>query len=316
VAEFLQAKQDPFHLKTWVNTVLGETWEERGDSVDPTSLVARAERYPAEVPNGVGVLVAAVDVQGDRLEVVVKGYGAAEESWLVAFTQIHGDPAKDATWFELDRFLKTKFTHESGREIPIECVTVDTGGLHTEEAYKYCRARLGRRTFAVKGGSERGKPLVGRPSKHNRYRVPLFVLCVDSGKETVYSRLRIQTPGPGYMHLPEWIDAEYCDQMTAEKAVRRYVHGRGAVKEWVKLRERNEALDLEVYCLAALYILGTAFVRALPERAARFAVKRDEGEAQEQPAQQQQPPPVHSSWISDVVGRDSLVGWIDSWRGW
>jgi len=76
VTEFLKAKEDPFKLKTWINTVLGETFEERGDSVDPTSLAARVERYPAEVPNGVGVLVVAVDVQGDRLEVFVKGYGA------------------------------------------------------------------------------------------------------------------------------------------------------------------------------------------------------------------------------------------------
>jgi len=125
--------------------------------------------------------------------------------------------------------------------------------------------------FAIKGGTQRGKPLVARPSRHNRYRVPLFVLCVDSGKDTVFSRLRRETPGPGYMHLPDWVDQEYVDQLTAEKAIRKYVKGRGAVKEWVKLRERNEALDLEVYCLAALYILGTGFTRQLPERAAEWS---------------------------------------------
>jgi len=310
-AEFLLAKGDPFRLKTWVNTVLGETWEERGDTVDPNSLAARAERYPAEVPNGVGVLVAAVDVQGDRLEVVVKGYGAAEESWLIAFTQIQGDPAKDATWFELDQFLTSKFTHESGQEVGIARVTVDTGGLHTEQAYKYCRARHGHGVFAIKGGGEKGKPLVGRPSKNNRYRVPLFVLCVDSGKETVFARLRIGAPGPGYMHLPEWIDREYIDQLTAEKAIRKYVKGRGAVKEWVKLRERNEALDLEVYALAALHIFGPAFVNALPERAARLAVKQEERPVPE--PETPSPPPVRSSWLDDVLGPQH-GGWLDSWR--
>jgi phage terminase large subunit GpA-like protein len=99
----------------------------------------------------------------------------------------------------------------------------------------------------------------------------LFVLCVDTGKEIVFSRLLIASPGPGYLHLPDWVDAEYLAQLTAEKAIRKYVKGRGAVREWVKLRERNEALDLEVYSLAALYILGPAFVRALPEHAARLA---------------------------------------------
>ena len=298
VAEFVQSKEDPFKLKTWVNTILGETWEERGDSVDPQSLLARAERFPAEVPHGVGILVASVDVQGDRLEVAVKGYGAAEESWLIAYHQIYGDPAKDETWFELDQFLKTRFTHESGQEMKIECTTLDTGGLHTEEAYKFCRTRLSRRVFAIKGGGDQGKPLVGRPSKHNRYRVNLFVLCVDSGKETVYSRLRVGTPGPGYMHFPDWIDQEYVDQLTAEKAIRKYVKGRGAVKQWVKLRERNEALDLEVYALAGLYILGLPLVRSLPERAARFSVKPDGKEKDTQPRKR----------------RHRRKGWIDSWR--
>jgi phage terminase large subunit GpA-like protein len=307
VAEFLQSKEDPFKLRTWINTVLGETFEERGDSVDPMSLMARVEAYPAEVPNGVGILVAAVDVQGDRLEVFVKGYGAAEESWLIASTQIHGDPAKEETWFELDQFLQTKFTHESGQELSIERVTVDTGGMHTEAAYRYCRARYGRRVFAIKGGGDQGKPLVARPSRHNRYRVPLFVLCVDTGKETVYSRLRIGTPGPGYMHLPDWIDKEYIDQLTAEKAIRKYVKGRGAVKEWVKLRERNEALDAEVYCLAALNIYGPAFVKTLPERAARFSVKKDA--LPPKPAESELPPRM--PWPYPWKRRR---GWIDSWR--
>ncbi len=99
--------------------------------------------------------------------------------------------------------------------------------------------------------------------------MPLFVLCVDTGKDIVMSRLMIPSPGPGYLHLPEWVDAEYVAQLTAEKAIRKYVKGRGAVREWVKLRDRNEALDLEVYALAALYIMGPATVNALAEYAAR-----------------------------------------------
>jgi len=46
---------------------------------------------------------------------LVKGYGAGEDPWLIAFTQIHGDPARDPAWLELDRFLFQEFTHESGR---------------------------------------------------------------------------------------------------------------------------------------------------------------------------------------------------------
>src|SRR3989442_3520905 len=132
VEEFLDAKEDPFRLKTWVNTVLGETWEEHGESVEPNIILSRAEHYPAEVPTGVGILVAGVDVHGDRLEAAVHGFGASEESWLIAWTQIHGDPGRDETWRELDAFLTQSFDHESGQKVFVQCVCVDSGGHHTE----------------------------------------------------------------------------------------------------------------------------------------------------------------------------------------
>jgi phage terminase large subunit GpA-like protein len=301
-AEFLIAKDDPFKLKTWVNTVLGETWEERGDSVQAGSLATRLERYPAEVPTGVGALVAAVDVQGDRLEAAVKGYGAGEESWLIAFTQIHGDPALETVWGELDQFLAQEFQHQSGQKLRVGITVVDSGGAHTEHVYRYAQSRYGRRVFPVKGGSLTGRPLVERPSVHNRYRVPLFVLCVDTGKDVVLSRLRISSPGPGFVHLPEWADEEYLAQLTAEKAIRKYVRGRGAVREWVKLRERNEALDLEVYALAALYIQGRAFIQSLTNLASQLARPAIQGEV----ANEERPP--HRPLL-----RPPKSGWVNRW---
>lgn len=298
VEEFLKAKHKPMRLKTWINTVLGETWEERGDSVNPDDLLARAERYAGDVPNGVGILVASVDVQGDRLECAVKGYGVGEESWLIAYTQFYGDPAQDTVWFELDQFLLGTFTHESGQEVPISCVTVDSGGNHTEQVYKFCAPRLDRRVFAIKGGSEQGKPLVGKPTKHNRYRTNLFTLCVNSGKETVYSRLRVGVPGPAYCHLPEWIDEEYVAQLTAEKLIPKWKPNKGTVRVWIKTRERNEALDLEVYGLAALYILGPALIRSLPERANALA-KPPEAVTGGEPSPA---PPAARGWVSGWKG--------------
>jgi phage terminase large subunit GpA-like protein len=246
VEEWLKAQDDPLKLKAFVNTVLAQTWEERGDSVEPDSLLARVEDYAAPVPNGVAVLVAAVDVQDDRLEVKVKGYGAAEESWLIDYAVFHGDPGSDVLWFDLDKFLLGKYRHESGRDVPISCVAVDSGGHYTDEVYKFCATRLKRRVFAIRGGNDKGKPLVAKPSTRNRYHVKLFTLCVDTGKGSV------------------------------ERAIRKWVKNRGSVRVWVKTRERNEALDLEVYCLAALYILGPGFVRTLPERAKALSVPPDQ----------------------------------------
>jgi phage terminase large subunit GpA-like protein len=299
VSEFLEAQDKPMLLKGWINNVLGETYEVRSDAVEPEGLLARKERYSAEVPAGVGLLVASVDVQGDRLECSVKGYGAGEESWLIAFSQFHGDPGRDEVWIELDQFLRQTFAHESGRKLGIECVAVDSGGHHSEQVYRFCRARLHRRVFAVRGGTDKGKPVVGRPSTHNRYQAKLFTLCVDTAKEIIYGRLKIGAAGPGYVHLPDWIDAEYVAQLTAEKSIWKWQKNRGTAREWIKTRDRNEALDLEVYCLAALYILGPDYVRTLEERAAEAATPETS-------------PGVDPAPAAPGPGRR---GWVGGWRG-
>lgn len=314
VKQFEASHGNPEEFKAFVNTVWAETYEERGTGVEPETLLGRRKAYPAEVPNGVGVLVCSVDVQGDRLEAIVVGYGASEQSWLIDFEQLRGKPddPEGTVWLLLDEYIKRKFQHESGRQMPIEIVVIDSGGHHTEEVYKFCAAREGRRVFAIKGGTETGKPLVGRPSRKNSYGVALFTLCVDTGKGTVMNRLMIGSPSPGYMNLPDWIDEEYVAQLTAEKGLRKYIKGRGVVRVWEKIRARNEALDLTVYALAALYILGPTLIRKLPERAERWksppdgspapaAVEIDPDAPETAPAVAQKPVarrPLQSSWVN------------------
>lgn len=264
--QFLRSKDDPSKLKTFVNTVLGESYTEDGDEVDPNSLKSRLEEFPAEVPAGVGVLVAAVDVQADRLEVKVKGYGEEEESWDIAFQQIHGDPGQQDVWDDLDTFLRTEFQHESGAMMGIRAAAVDSG-FQSEMVYRFCKARASRRIHAIKGDNRVAKDVLSRPSMNNRYRAKVFLVNSASAKDVIYSRLRIKRPGPGYIHLPAWADDEYLAQLTSEKCVRRYAKGRGSIREWIKTRERNEGLDLEVYCLAALYMLGRPFIASLGEKA-------------------------------------------------
>lgn len=75
------------------------------------------------------------------------------------------------------------------------------------------------------------------------------------------------------MHMPDRITPEYVAQLTSEKVIRKHIRGRGSVRQWIKTRERNEALDLEVYALAALHILGAPYIRALASRAAKFSVR-------------------------------------------
>ena len=278
VREWLEAQEDRTKLKVFINTRLAETWEEQLEkAVDADVLLERASAYATAIPDGVGVLTASVDTQDDRLEYVVKGYGVGEESWLIEWGQLQGDPAQEKVWEDLDRVLTQPREHPCGQAMAIECTAVDTGGHRTEHVYRFCAARRDRNVFAIRGGQTRGEPLVGRFTKTNAYRARLYTLCVDTGKETVYARLQRESAGPTCMHFPEWATREYFAQLTAEKAVWKWVNGR-TVRTWKKVpaHARNEALDLEVYALAALRILlgpnpGAELARRAGELTARLA---------------------------------------------
>jgi phage terminase large subunit GpA-like protein len=263
VRDFLEAKKQPATLRVWVNTYLGESWEEQGEAVDDYELSQRREDWDA-LPREVLLLTAGVDVQDDRLEVEVVGWGLDEESWSIHYQTIYGDPSSPKVWDDLDVVLARKWEHESGSEMIATATCVDSGGHHTQSVYKYCKAREGKRVFAIKGVGGDGRPLVGRPSKNNIGKVNLFPIGVDTAKHLLFSRLRITEPGAGYCHFPFDRDDEYFKQLTAEKIATRY-HKGFARREFVKVRPRNEALDVRVYAMAALTLLN-ANLKALHNR--------------------------------------------------
>jgi phage terminase large subunit GpA-like protein len=299
-------ENNPEKLKAFINLRLGETWEEQGDSVEALTLKSRVEPYQAEVPDGVGLLTAAVDVQADRLECVVKGWGDKEESWLIAYQQLFGDPGQEAVWNELDSFLLSTWEHSSGQKVRIACTMIDSGGLHTDSVYRFVRARQARRIFALKGSSESGKEILGKFSINNQYRVKLWLIGTDTAKDRIFARMKIPGPGPGFMHLPDFVEDEYLAQLTSEKAVRRYRRGKGTTREYIKTRARNEALDLEVYALAALYVLGQATIRKLGELAAALRLP---------PTEPSGGPQGGSGGPSEGPGRaGGGSSWVQGWR--
>lgn len=255
VDEFLKAKRDPMRLKTWVNTFLGETWEDQGEQVDEHDLINRGEDWGGELPEDVLLLTAGVDVQDDRLELEVVGWGRGEESWSIDYQTLYGDPSTAQLWMQLDEVLQQKFVHPVHGEMIIRSACVDSGGHYTQQVYNYTRARAGKRVFAIKGVGGEGKPIVGRPSKNNIGKINLFPVGTDTAKELIYSRLKIEEEGEGYCHFPTGRHEEYYRMLTAEKKVTKYFKGRPR-REWVKIRTRNEALDCRVYATAALAILN------------------------------------------------------------
>lgn len=253
--EFLKSKRDPMRLKTWVNTFLGETWEDQGEQVDEHDLINRSEDWGEELPDDVLLLTAGVDVQDDRLELEIVGWGRGEESWSIEYKTLYGDPSTAELWMRLDSILQQKFTHPVYGDMILRAACVDSGGHYTQQVYNYCRTRSGRRVFAIKGIGGEGKPVVGRPSKNNIGKINLFPVGVDTTKELIYSRLKIADEGEGYCHFPVGRSEEYFRMLTAEKKVTKYFKGRPR-REWVKIRSRNEALDCRVYATAALALLN------------------------------------------------------------
>jgi len=249
-----QVYKDPPRLKVWCNTKLAESWEEDADRINGEGLLERREDWGHLLPPGVAILDAGVDVQDDRIEVEVVGWGKDEESWSIDYRVLWGDPSSPAVWKDLDDFLSRTFPHSREvADMAIRAVAVDTGGHHTLKSYAFCRARQGRRIWAIKGRGGMGVPIwPRRPSKNNKGKVPLFIVGVDACKEAVYARLHLEEAGPGYCHFPMKRDVEYFKQLTAESVVTRYHKGR-PIREWKKKdKDRNEALDCRVYALAAL----------------------------------------------------------------
>lgn len=256
--KWLAAKDDPDLRQVWWNTQAGRPYRiHSAKDVRVEALAARAERWPGEIPDGVGLLTAGIDTQDDRLEIEVVGWGMNEESWSIDYQVFSGDPALPDVWAQLDEYLKQRWTRNDGRQFVIEAACIDSGGHHSQAVYAFAKARLGRRVWAIKGESARGGnrspvwPTV-RPLARNRTKFRPVIIGTNAAKDTIRNRLALEAPGPGYMHFPVDRDINYYAQLTAERLVVKVAAGqRYRVWELPKGRA-NEALDCRVYAYAAL----------------------------------------------------------------
>jgi phage terminase large subunit GpA-like protein len=256
VADFLSSKRAPETLKAWVNTSLGEVWrDQQGEKVDAELLDARREPY-AEAPTGVVLVGMQVDVQDDRLECEFVGWGVGEESWGLEYLVLRGNPGEPELWSRLSDHLGRTFRREDGAMLTVAGCAIDSAGHYTKQVYEWARKYRGR-VYPIVGRSGKGRPLITTskaPLKQHGIR--LHIVGTDTAKELLlFSRLQIKAPGPGYCHFPAVYPADYFKQLTSEKRVVAYSHGRPAHTWVLKKGDRNEALDLRVYGLALLALL-------------------------------------------------------------
>lgn len=270
-SEFLEAQRGGSEkLKTFVNTTLGETWQERGEAPEWERLYQRRERYKTRtVPDGAVLLTSGVDVQKDRFVYEVVGWAPNKENWSIDAGTLWGDTADEATWLQLDeKLLGAVYPSAAGALHTIAMLAIDSG-YNTQMVYNWARGKP--RVMAVKGVAT-ARALVDAPSKVDltingrklRRGFKIWPVGVDVAKTEIYGQLGLSlnenngAAPPGYCHFPEDYGPEFFKQLTAEHLLPSFNRRTRRTKmEWCLLPNReNHHLDTRVYARAAAVVIG------------------------------------------------------------
>lgn len=275
-AKDAQEKGDSETMQVFWNTRLARTWTLVSTRVKPEQLKAKAENYRRGLaPEGAVMLTAACDVQQNRIELQLVGWGPGQtglEAWIVDTHMIYGDPTLPEVWKELDLILTTPTRHVSGAVLVPRVVCIDSGdGDSTQEVYEFVRKRKNRlvngqtqRVIAIKGHSTPRKPVLGaKPSKTEyNYRgkaaiggAEVWMIGTDTAKDWLFNRIALENQTA--IHTSADFPIEFYEQLLSEAKVNRWKAGRKTQRyELVKRGSRNEQLDMLVYNLAAAHHLG------------------------------------------------------------
>lgn len=258
-SEWIEAQGDPAKLMRFINTRLGESWADRSRDLKADTLQARVEPVTRrEIPPGCLILTAGVDVQDDRLEVQLVGWGEGLRCWIVDHHVLPGRPAEDPVWAALQAYLAMPLVNGWGKSMLPAAVGIDTGGHHTHAVYAFVRSRRAPRAIALKGANVPGRPILGKPSWQDvtwkgvteRKGVALYTVGTDTAKHLLYARLDgdAERAGPERLvRFPQDLDPGWFDGFVSEAFDPRK-------NRWtLKKGKRNEPLDCWNYALAAAH---------------------------------------------------------------
>lgn len=249
-------------LKAVINTLLGETWEERGEAIESKGLAGRGEGYleGGTIPVEVLAITAGVDVQGGanaRIEVEIVGHGLEGETWSLAYEVVRGDTENPETWDALDEILLRRFVRADGAPMKIDAAFIDSGYM-AHEVYRFTAKRRKRNIYATKGVNTGTLCNKGtwQGDEKKKSRAILRTVNVDDAKTIIFNRLRIEKPGPGYCHFPDHYQPEHFEKLTNEEKIEvRNKRGLLTGYKWEK-KGPNEPLDCRAYAIGAFEFLG------------------------------------------------------------
>lgn len=263
--DYEKAQGDLSKLKTFTNTVLGLTYEEKGEKPDWTYLYNRREDYMINrIPSDdVVFLTAGVDVQKDRIELEIVGWCEGKISYSIDYRVLRGYVAGDGygeVWSKLADVLEETWSHPSGGSLQIKMMCIDSG-YSTSEVYAFCKRYPPSRVVPIKG-YESLITMTASPRPVNVTRknksvdgLKVWRVGVNVIKEELYGWLKLEDVGPGYCHFPKYDEVYFQGLVSEEKIVRSNKRNQN-VYEWVKKYSRNEPLDCRVYARAAANMVG------------------------------------------------------------
>jgi phage terminase large subunit GpA-like protein len=254
-------------LKEFINTVLGEVWQAKGDAPDWDVVYQRRETYlSGTVPAGGLALFGGVDVQKDRLEVGIWAFGRNRERWLIAHIVLPGPTNRPEVWADLAKLFDDTWEHESGAQMSVRDWGIDSGAF-TAEVYAFVRNQRGRANVHAIDGQDKytaaylgvGNKDADTKGKKLRRGLKTIKVGVSFCKQELVAQLTLQRPEegalpPGFVHLPADMTEDQAKQITSESLVTRMVNGRQK-REWQIIEgRRNEVLDCANYArgIAAL----------------------------------------------------------------
>lgn len=269
--DFVRVKDRPSQYRVFKNQTLGLPYEIRGDAPPWQALYRRREDYEAGVvPRRATLVTGAIDVQKDRLEFALWAWSRTRESWLIHHEIVMGSPFTAAPWTALYAVVARTWPHASGIPMTPIRIAVDIG-YAANEASAFCRRFSRTQVVPIKGASTQAAPAIGSPRPVDtttpagkKAKTKVWLIGDHVLKLQLYGLLEIQPPTDeelaagvpypeGFIHLPTWVDDEFCRQMVAET----WDEQSG---KWTKYRA-NEALDLWKYSRAMAILAGVERMR-------------------------------------------------------
>jgi phage terminase large subunit GpA-like protein len=268
----IETSDNPDRAKhVFVNTFDAQCYKpERVEAPESSELMKRKENYQPriELPEGVLIVTAGVDVQKRYLECSVWGWGDNKESWLLEHHIIQGPPDDPGTWQHLEDYLAgCRFPHPYGMELglfrPGSKVMVDAG--HWDQhvlPWTFRKQNLG--VFAIQGSPTINAPILGKARIASSPKARIYPLGVNQCKDIIYTRLTLSKPDtneypPGYIHFNQAATSVYLDGLTCEYGKEERFRGEIYTRYVCPSGKRNEPLDTYIYAMAGKILINPRF---------------------------------------------------------